>query len=196
MAKTAATGFYPRANLLGGANTQPSYDYIIANSTTIKIGDAVRVNNAGFIVRAAAGEAILGVVEGLVDRNGINVFSPRASGVTGTTLTPDDQVAVSSTNQSDATRNIKVQVKLDPAGQILYYNDADGDLAATNDFQFFDSNASGNQITQSSASDTNGQWQLVLRDPDNDGDASKGLFRIAEGILGGMVDSGTAKVAA
>ena len=196
MAKTAATGFYPRANLLGGANTQPMYDYIIANSTTIKIGDAVRVNTSGFIVRAAAGEAILGVVESIVDANGINVFSPRATGTTGTTLTPDDQVAVSSTNQSDATRNIKVQVKLDPAGQVLYYNDADGDLAATNDFQFFDSSAAGNQITASTNLDTNGQWQLIKRDPDGDGDLSKGLFRIAEGQLGGMVDSGTAKVAA
>lgn len=195
MAKTASTGFYPRGNLLGGANTQPMYDFIIANSATIKIGDAVRENTAGFTVRAAAGEAILGVVEGIVDANGINVFSPRATGVTGTTLTPDDQVAVSSTNQSDATRNIKAQVKLDPAGHILYYNDADSDLAATNDFQFFDSNAAGNQIVVG-GSDSNGQWQLIKRDPDGDGDLSKGLFRIAEGILGGMVDSGTAKLAA
>ena len=196
MAKTAATGFYLRGNLLGGANTQPTFDYIIANSTTLKIGDAVRMNTAGFIVRAAAGEAILGVVEGLVDANGVNVFSGRAAGTTASTLTPDDTVAVSSTNQSDAVRNLKAQVKLDPAGLNLWYNDASADLAATNDLQFFDNDSAGSQITATTNLDTNGQWQLVKRDPDGDGDLSKGLFRINESQMNAGLDSATDKIPA
>ena len=196
MAKTAATGFYPRGNLLGGANTPPSYDYIIANSVTIKIGDALLINEAGFVRRSAAGEPILGVCVGLVDVNGINVFSPRASGTTGSTLTPDDTLATSSTNQSDAVRNLKAQIQLDPAGLLLYYNDADADLAATNDFQFYDSSAAGNQITGSTNLDTNGQWQLVKRDPDGDADLSKGLFRINESQMNAGLDSATDKIPA
>ena len=195
MARTATTGFFFRKSLYG-LEHPATMRYIIANSATIKIGDLVRINTAGFAVRAAAGEAGAGVVEGIVDLNGVNVFSPRASGVTGTTLTPDDMVAVSSTNQSDATRNVKVDVYIDPAGVLLFYNDADADQAATNDFQYFDSSATGNQITQSTASDANGQWQLMQRDPDGDADLSKGLYRLAENQFGLMLDSATAKNAA
>lgn len=196
MARTASTGFFNKGSAYGELTPTDSRNYIIANSATVKVGDAVRVNNAGFLVRAAAGEAILGVVVGISDLNGLNIFTPQATGTTGSTLTPDDQIAVSSTNQSDATRNVKGTVRLDPAGVLYYYNDADGDLAATNELQFFDNNASGNQITQSTASDSNGQWQLVKRDPDGDADLSKGLFRINESQFSAGLDSATAKIAA
>lgn len=196
MALSASTGFFMRGNLLGGANTIPSQDYIIAGSATIKIGDAIRINTSGYAVRAAVGEAIGGVAIGLVDLNGVNLFSPRAQGTAGATLTADDQVAVSATNASDATRNIKVQVQLDPAGLILWYNVADSALAQTNLFQMFDSVAAGNQITVGSASDANGQWQLIKLDPDGDGTTTKGLFRVNENQFGLGLDSATAKVAA
>ena len=174
MARTATTGFFFRKSLYG-VEHPATQRYVIANSATIKIGDVVRINTAGFAVRAAAGEAIAGVVEGIVDRNGTNVFSPRADGVTGTTLTPDDLVAVSSTNQSDTLRSIKVDVYVDPAG--------------------VNSNAGGNQIVLS-ASDSAAQWQLMELDPDGDADLSKGLWRIAENQFGLMLDSATAKNAA
>ena len=194
MARTATTGFFFRRTLYG-LEHPGLQSYVIGNSATIKIGDAVRINTAGFLVRAAAGEAIAGVVDGLTDRNGVNVFSPRASGVTGTTLTPDDTIAVSATNQSDATRELRAQVIIDPAGICLFYNDADSDLAATNRYQFSDSNSTGNQIVLS-VSDSAAQWQLMVLDPDGDADLSKGLWRIAENQFGMMLDSATAKNAA
>jgi len=134
MARSATTGFFLRGSVYG-QDPAASRDYIMANSVTVKIGDALVMNDAGFVRRSAAGEPVLGVCTGIVDRNGTNLFTPQASGTDGSTLTEDDQVAVSSTNQSDATRNLKAQVQLDPAGVLLYYNDADGDLAATNDLQ-------------------------------------------------------------
>ena len=155
MARTASTGFFLRGSLYG-IEPAGSRDYVIANSATIKIADAVSMNEAGFVRRSAAGEAILGVCNGLVDRNGLNINTPQASGLTGSTLTPDDTIAVSATNQSDATREIKAQVMLDPAGVLLWYNDADADLAATNRLQFYDNNSTGNQITGSTNLDTNG----------------------------------------
>lgn len=194
MAKTASTGFDFRKSLSGTEHVA-TLDIILAGSATVKVGDLVRVNTSGYLVRAATGEVVLGVLTGIVDQNGISVFSPRATGTTGATLTPDDQVATSSTNASDATRNIKGRVRIDVAGVELYYNDADGDLAQTNLFQFFDV-ANGNQVTQASAGDANGQVQLIQIDPDGDGDASKGLFRINENQFSMGIDSATAKNAA
>lgn len=195
MAKTASTGFEFRKSL-AGLDHPATIEFILGNSATVKIGDSVRLNTSGLLVRAAAGEPILGVLSGIVNQKGIPVFADRADGVAGATLTPDDQIVTSSTNSSDATRKLKGQVTLDPAGTNLYYNDADADLAQTNIGQFFDSNAAGNQITVSTASDSNGQWQLVAIDPDGDGDASKGLFRIVEGQLATGIDQGTAKITA
>lgn len=193
MAKTAATGFTFRKSLVGLEHAAP-VQILLAGSATVKIGDLVRVNNAGLLVRAATGEPVAGVLVGIVDKNGMNVFSPRASGTTGSTLTPDDQIATSSSNATDATRNLKGQVILDPAGVCLFYNDADSALAQTNLFQMFDV-ANGNQVTVG-GSDSNGQVQLIEIDPDGDGDTSKGLFRIAENQYGIGIDSATAKVAA
>jgi len=64
----------------------------------------------------------------------------------------------------------------------LFSNDSSGTLATTNLLQFFDL-TDEDTINQSSASDTSGQFQLIGLDPDNDGDVSKGLFRIAESML-------------
>lgn len=194
MALTDGTGF----RLYGGQDVSNfiSLVYRVANSSTIKIGDAVRVNTGGFAVRAGAGNPVLGIVQDIVDKNEVSPFSLIHSRNTGATLTGDDTVATASDNQTRTDNYIQVQVLLDPAGNALFYNDADGDLATTNLLQSFDVVAASGQIAQNTASDSNGQFQLVKLDPDNDGNASKGLFRIAEGQLAVGVDQGTAKVAA
>jgi hypothetical protein len=191
MAKTAAKGFFFRKSLTG-LEHPATMDFIIAGSTTITIGDLIRVNNAGLVITCATGEEVGGVVTGLVDQNGISVFSPRAAGTAGATLTGDDTLGTSSTNASDATRNLKAQVILDPAGNCLFYNDSDSTLAQTNLFQMFDV-ATGDQVTVG-GSDSNGQVQLMQIDPDGDADLSKGLFRIHENQFGNGLDTGTAKV--
>lgn len=194
---TSVAGFFYRRSLAGVDGPVP-LEFIIEDSNTITLGDAVRLQTTGFLTNSAAGEPVLGIVAGLVDRGGINVFSPRAnsSSVLGTTLTPDDTITVSSTNSSDATREVKAQVFLDTSGDILWYNDADGNLAQTNVMQLFDVVAAGDQIDQGSASDSNGQFQLLQIDPDDDADLSKGLFRIVEGQLAVGIDQGTAIVTA
>lgn len=197
---SSVKGFYVRKALYGVNSNPTVLDFIIAASATITLGDAVRLNTAGGVVRCAAGEPVLGIVVGLVDRNGINVFEPRAdqTGLTGVTLTPDDTIAVSSTNLTDATRNIKAQVVLDPAGSTLYSNVTDGTLAQTNVGQFYDVATNAGQISTASASDTSGQFQLLSLDPDGDGVATKGLFRVAECQLTTNINSynSTAVIAA
>lgn len=194
MAKTAATGFYFRKGL-NGLEHPSTVDILLAASATVKIGDLVRVNTSGYLVRAETGTVVGGVLVGIVDQYGTNVFSPRAQGTTGATLTADDTITTASSNVSDASKQLKGQVILDVSGQCLFYNDADGDLAQTNLFQFFDV-ASGSQVTTGGASDANGQVQLMQLDPDGDSDASKGLYRINESQFSGAIDSATAKNAA
>lgn len=178
MAYSASTGFRLRKSLYG-VELPAGLQFRAANSATLKIGDAVRINTAGFLVRAGAGNPVAGILTGLYDNNGLNLFALGAATV-GATLTADDQVVTASDNQTRTTGHVIGEVVCDPAGALLWYNDADGDLAATNDFQLFDVVAASSQISQSTASDTSGQFQLVSRDPDGDSDASKGLFRITE----------------
>ena len=200
MAYSATTGFRLRKNLLGIQTEGQQIGVRVANSTTLKLGDAVRWNTSGFLVRSAAGEAVLGIVTSFracqIDNfTGISPFSLGAD-VTGLTLTEDDQVATSATNQTRTDLFLVAQVTVDPAGVLLWYNDSDGTLATTNIGQYFDVLSGSNQISQATASDSNGQFELIEIDPDNDADASKGLFRIAESQIGGGIDSGTAKIAA
>jgi hypothetical protein len=194
MAKSASTvyGFSLERSLLSVENPT-LLDYIIKDSSTVTIGDPARFSTDGHVKRSAAGEAILGIIMGIVDKDGLNVFSPRAQGTIGSTLTPDDTVAVSSTNSSDATRYVKVQVALDPAGVLLWRNDTDGTLTASNLGQLFDVGATVGQIATGTASDSNGQFQLVKID---ESDTTIGYFRIVESQLAVGIDQGTAKVTA
>lgn len=194
MARTAATGFFFEQSLYG-VDQPASQDIILAGSATVKIGDLVRVNTSGLLVRCATGEVPAGVLVGLVDANGTNVFSPRASstGVAGATLTPDDQIATASDNATNAVKNLKGQVILDPAGALLFHNVTDGTLAQTNLFQTFDV-ANGNQVTTGGASDTTSkEVQLIALDAAN---TSAGLFRINNSVFGVGIDKGDTRVAA
>ena len=184
MAYSASTGFRLRKNLYGLQTEGQQLSVRVANSTTLKLGDAVRLNTGGFLVRSAAGEAVLGLITGFrasttSDAAGVNPFGLGAD-ATGLTLTEDDQIATSSTNQTRADVYLVGEVTVDPAGILLFYNDSDGTLARTNIGQYFDVLSGSNQIDSASASDSNGQFELIEIDPDADGDASKGIFKIAE----------------
>ena len=203
MAYTAGTGFRYWKTLSGNPAAPAPQRFRIANSTTLRIGDLVRVNNAGLLVTSASGSAPCGVLKGFVDQNGINPFSLGYSGA-GVTLTGDDTLATASDNTTRA-QYITGEVYVDVAGDILWLNDSDGSLAQTNVFQFFDPDANGRQVASGTASDSNGVLQLIEWDPQGTSnepgnpvaaDASKGAFRIAENQFGIGIDTGTAKVAA
>jgi len=132
---------------------------------------------------------------GIVDNNEINPLSYGYLNNTGATLTGDDTVATASDNESRANY-IQLQVVVDPAGACLWYNDADGNLAQAQVGSFYDVTAGSDQIDQSTTSDTSGQFQLVEIDPDADGDASKGLFRLAECQLISQIGNSTTVISA
>jgi len=161
-------GFIFRKSLLT-KDAPTSLNFIIDNSDTITIGDAVMLNSDGHVVVATTGEEILGIVIGVVDKNGLPI-----SADTGTT----DTFTVDSDNETVDLVEAKVIVDK----YSLFSTDSSGTLATTNLMQFFDL-TDEDTLDQTSASDTTGQFQLISLDPDGDGDASKGLFRIAESML-------------
>lgn len=195
MAKTNSRTFDYSKNLAGVPSTPTPVKVKIANSTTIKIGQMARVNSSGFAVPAGAANPVLGRVAGLIDNNGtpVNAFQFDST-KTGHTNSGDDTVVTASDNQ---TRSQSVFAEIEVGLEsVLFYNDANGDLAQTNLFQLFDLVSTSDQVDQGTASDTSGQMQLIQLDPDNDGDASKGLFRVAEPQLLGHVGNATAVVGA
>lgn len=194
MAATSSTGFKYGQNLYG-KDTPVAIRYRLGNSATMKIGDAIRLNTAGGIVRVAAGNPVLGVLVGITDEKGTNPFGQGYVNGTGATLSGDDTVTSASDNTT-RTNYLEAEVIVDPAGSILWYNDANGDFALTNTGQLCDVVAASDQIDQSSASDTSGQFQLVKIDPDKDADASKGMFRIAEPQLLTQIGNSSTVVAA
>jgi hypothetical protein len=195
MAKSSgAKGLEFRKSLYG--LEQPArLQFRVANSTTLTIGDVVRLNNAGFISLSGVGAPSLGVIDGICDDKGINMASLIYTNNTGATISGDDTVTTASDNQTRA-EYVKASVIVDPSGSLLFYNDASGDLAQTNLGQLFDLVSTSDQIDQASASDTSGQFQLLVLDPDGDGDASKGLFRVSEPQLMSHVGNATAIIAA
>ena len=165
------TRFEYKKSLLAGKERQllTGDETIVANSVELKVGDAVKWDTDGFIALATAGDKVLGIAEGLVTSKGLDVA-------------PDSGTLDTYTMESDNETDKKYRVRVDIAKDSLYENDSSGTLAQTNLGQFFDL-TDEDQIDQSSASDTAGQFQLVRLDPDADADVSKGLFKIAESQL-------------
>lgn len=198
MAYTANTGFRYYGSISGMTTTPVPMLIRVANSSTIRLGDLVRINTGGFVVPCATGEVVGGVCVQLTDENGVNILGQGITNDTGSTLTGDDTVATSSSNQTRANY-VQAAVVMDVCGDILWLNKADAALTATNRFQFFDV-ASGRQVTVGGASDANGQVQLMRLDPEATGgaaaDTTKGLFRINENQFSMGIDSATAKNAA
>jgi len=158
-------GFQFRKSLVSSEEPALVY-FIIDNSDTITIGDAIMVNTDGHAVVATAGEEVAGIAAQVVDSNGKDI-APDSGTLNDYTVDADNETV-------DA-----YEVGIIMSKDIMFSNDSSGTLAATNRMQFFDL-TSESQIDQSSASDTAGQFQLISLDPDGDADASKGLFKIAE----------------
>ena len=203
MAYTAGTGFRFWRSLSGAQHAPAPIPVRIANSTTLRVGDIVRINTSGLLVANGATNPAAGVLVGFQDQNGISPFS-LGYNKGGVTLTGDDTLATSATNTT-RTDFIMGQVIVDVSGDILWLNDSDANLAQTNLGQYCDLDSNSRQAAMSSPSDATGVLQLLVIDPKGTtiepnnpetADASVGAFRIARNQYGVLVDSATAKLAA
>lgn len=175
------SGFSYRKNIDGSAYAPSLLRITAANSIVVQKGDLIRVNNAGFGALVTTGDLILGVVEGVEDENGLPVTTD-----SGTT----DTWTMASDNQTVAQKRIAYIPALQ---NYLFYNDSDDTLARTNLFQYFPLNDENDVNGSSSSDSTIDSVRLIEIDPDNDGDASKGLWQIVESFwaqnCGGTVDT-------
>lgn len=170
-------GFELRGHLLGAMNPAVT-DVIIANSQTLKVGDAVNLqafSSGGGCMRADATDKVFGVCIGIVDKNGIDLDNTDTANYDGTWTSSTKTYVAAADNMTDKT--VKAKVVYDRYA--LFYNDSAGSLAVADEFKFFDV-ADQDQIADQDGHDTAGAFQLMKRDPDGDSDASKGIFRIAE----------------
>ena len=175
------SGFTYRKNISGGSEAPVMLDVVGANSVVFQVGDVIRINTSGFGALFVAGDLVLGVVTGIVDKNG-NAIDPDSG-----TL---DTYTMASDNQTVAQKKVQYIPALQ---QYLFYNDSDDTLARTNLFQYFPLNDENDVNGSSSSDSTLDTVRLIEIDPDHDGDASKGLFQIVESLwaqnAGGVVDT-------
>jgi hypothetical protein len=170
-------GFEYRGQL-SGAQDPVTLPVIIGNSQTVKVGDAVKLvafASGGGACRATAGEEVLGICVGIVDKNGIDLDNASADNYDGTWTSSSKTYVSANDNMTDKT--VKALVVVDK--EALWYNDSAGSLAVADEYKFFDV-ADQDQIADQDGDDNDGAFILIKRDPDGDGDASKGIFKIAE----------------
>lgn len=170
--------FQYKGQLSGGKENPVKLKVKIANSNTVQKGDAVKLqalSSGGGIIRATAGSKVLGIVDGIVDKNGIDLDNSSADNYDGTWTSSSKEYTAAADNMTD--KQVAALVTVDP--EALWYNDAAGDLVAADEYKFFDL-TSESQIADQNGHDTAGAFILIKRDPFGDEDASKGIFKIAE----------------
>lgn len=169
-------GFSYRKNLDGSAYV-PSFHYNIGkNDVIFTVGDAVRINSAGFTDLVESTEQIYGFVQTVVDKNGASVAPD-----TGTTNT----WTMNASNQTSTSYMYQVAV-IPALPHYLFSCDSDTTLAQADIGEYFGINTTSDGILTSGHSDTPGtlEFQLIGRDPDGNADASMALVRVIACQLG------------
>jgi hypothetical protein len=167
---------------IDGTNSYALLEIAAANSIVVQKGDLIRIANDGFGALLTAGDLVLGIVEGVVDANGLPVDTD-----SGTT----DTWTMASDNETVALKKIQYVPALQ---QYLFFNDADSSLSRTLLFTYMNVNDENDVDPGSTSDSTLSTVRLIKIDPDGDGDASKGLFQIVESFWAqncmGTVDTG------
>lgn len=185
-------GFIPRKTLRGDT-TGAIKPFLIENSATITLGDDVDVT-AGYVGLTGASARSMGVVVGfyrLVGGKPIALGTDAARGYTATRsgnagVFGSDTVVAASDNVT--VDKIGTFVCIDP--EMEYYNDADGSLTQAVVGTYFNNVSASDQIGASTTttfheSNATSQWILLTVNPDNDADASKGIFKKVKSQLVG-----------
>jgi hypothetical protein len=183
---TSDTGFQFRHNL-AGRTTGIQRSYQIENSATITVGDMVRNGYdstvaGGGLELAAAGNPILGVVVGIVDRQGIDLDNSRLSKSGTWTSSTKTYVAASDNETVD-----KVQALVDIDPMSVWSAQPDAAIGTTTSSGssdqvggYTDIVAASDQPDENNAGNAfNVKAQLFIWgvDPEN---TARGLYSIAE----------------
>lgn len=173
-------GFEYRGQLNGADN--PVVRHVaIANSQAVAVGQAVQleaIGSGGGCKAAAAGTEVLGIIVGIVNNDGIDLDNANTGTYDGTWTTSTRTYTAAADNMTG--KKVRALVVVDK--ESLFANDSAGDLALADEYKFFDL-LSATQVADQNGHDTGGAMLLVKVDPDSTGDASVGLFKIAESEL-------------
>lgn len=165
---------------LNGAENPVVLDILVGNSDAVVVGRAVKMDtlgNGGGIIAATAGSRIVGILVGLTDKNGIDLDNTTQAH-SGTWVPSTQTFTAAADNMTVDCIRGKVIVDKNS----LWYNDTAGDLVVADEYKFFDLGSAA-QVADQNGHDSAGAMMLIKRDPDGDGDASKGIFKIAESNL-------------
>lgn len=160
---------------LDGSSQVPSLLYGIGKSSVIfTVGDAVRFNTSGFIDLSHTAEQIIGIVASVVTSKGLPVDYDSGSTNTWTMTSSNETVNM-------------YEVAFIPAFPHYAFScDSDTTIEQASLGKYFQLASTSDGASTTTESDTIGtlQLQLIGLDPDGDGDASKGLFRIVASQMG------------
>ena len=153
---------------MGGSPKHELTNEIIANSTTLTIGDVVTFSS-GFLALVGAGNKMLGVVEGFVTKDGVALDNALASQYDGTYTSGGLGVGTyvsSSDNQTD--KQVKAVIRVFVPGMVLS-SPLDGTIGATtgSDLKgyYTDVPASSDQLDENVTGTGVAQFYLLGQDP-------------------------------
>lgn len=152
--------------------TEPLETYTIANSEVLQVGEAVRLDNDGFLVTCPAGSTVLGVVQGFVGKNG---EVPTTNGA-GANFSPRGSFTVAADNET--VGKYKAQVLVDKGA--IYAVSADATLGSTTGSNLpgyrMDHTSGGLVLDESTAATTAAQWVSHGVDPTNSSQVLVSIF--------------------
>lgn len=141
--------------------TKPLEKRIIANSEVLQVGEAVRIDNDGFIVTCPAGSTVYGVVQGIVGKNG---ETPRTNGA-GANFDPRGSFTAAADNET--VDQYSVLILTEKTAQYAVSADATlGTTAGSNLAGYrMDHTSGGLVLDESTAATTSAQWVSHGVDP-------------------------------
>lgn len=154
---------------LNGAENPILRTYLIKNSASVAVGEALTFSSG--VDSAAAGNKVVGVCVGIVDKDGIDLDNT-AWTVDGTWVSSTKTYTAAADNVT--VGYVRAQVIADK--EALFYNDSDATLTPIMEGQKFNL-TSATQIDGDTNVDAAGQFELVKWDS---ADASAGTFKICE----------------
>ena len=149
--------------------------YTIADSQTFTVGDT-SMFTTGYLVPGSASNALLGVVEGFVDANGLPLDNSRKADFDGTYTATSDTYVSAADNSTD--KQVQAIVRIDPFAVYSATPDATiGTTPGSNLPGYFCDIADEDEPDESDATTATAQLAIHGVDPE---DSSKGLYSINE----------------
>jgi len=177
------TGFQFKYNL-AGRTSGIQRAFIISDSATITVGDMIKLTS-GFVALAAATYPIMGVVVGLVDKDGIDLSNSKQTGVDWTYTESTKTVVVDSDNTT--VSQIKAIVDVDPFS--VWSGETDNtstDTQARLAGCYTDIVNASDQADDDTGATTQAQLFIWGADPESDTTKKANLYSIAEHQLWGL----------